>query len=152
MDVAEGVCVVVMFVIAVVVLYSIEEFVLYVDMVTFTVAFDEIVTEAIPVVEEVVTDVIWDGFVWGVVVVSFARVVVDDIVDENLADDDNEVDFDDVECLVLAIGFKYDVMFFVEGIGVLDSVLYFRGAERGVLDVDKSSEVNIGDEVVDDDL
>ena len=62
MDVAEGVCVVVMFVIAVVVLYSIEEFVLYVDMVTFTVAFDEIVTEAIPVVEEVVTDVIRDGF------------------------------------------------------------------------------------------
>ena len=83
---------------------------------------------------------------------SFARVVVADIVDENLADDDNKVDFDDVECLVLAIGFKYDVMFFVEGIGVLDSVLYFRGAERGVLDVDKSSEVNIGDEVVDDDL
>ena len=83
---------------------------------------------------------------------SFARVVVDDIVDENLADGDNEVDFDDVEYLVLAIGFKYNVMFFVVGIRVLDSVLYFRGVERGVLDVDKSSEVNIGDVVVDDDL
>ena len=83
---------------------------------------------------------------------SFARVVVDDIVDENLADGDNEVDFDDVEYLVLAIGFKYDVMLFVVKIEVLDSVLYFRGVERGVLDVDKSSEVNIGDVVVDDDL
>lgn len=83
---------------------------------------------------------------------SFARVVVDDIVDENLADDDNEVDFKDVKCSVLAIGFKYDVMLFVVKIEVLDSVLYFRGVERGVLDVDKSSEVNIGDVVVDDDL
>ena len=83
---------------------------------------------------------------------SFARVVVDDIVDKNLADDDNEVDFDDVEYLVLAIGFKYDVMLFVVKIGFLDSVLYFRGVERGILDVDKSSEVNIGDVVVDDDL
>ena len=44
---------------------------------------------------------------------SFARVVVDDIVDENLADDDNEVDFNGVKCSVLAIGFKYDVMLFV---------------------------------------
>ena len=83
---------------------------------------------------------------------SFARVVVDDIVDKNLADDDNEVDFDDVEYLVLAIGFKYDVMLFVVKIGFLDSVLYFRGVERGILDVDKSSEVNIVDVVVDDDL
>ena len=43
-------------------------------------------------------------------------------------------------------------MLFVVKIGFLDSVLYFRGVERGVLDVDKSSEVNIGDVVVDDNL
>ena len=43
-------------------------------------------------------------------------------------------------------------MLFVVKIEVLDSVLYFRGVERGILDVDKSSEVNIGDVVVDDDL
>ena len=63
MDVAEGVCVVFMFVIEVAVLVPIEEFVLYVDVVTFAIAFDEIVTEAIPVVDKVVIDVIRDEFV-----------------------------------------------------------------------------------------
>ena len=63
MDVAEGVCVVVKFVIEVVVLVPIEESVLYVDVVTFAIAFDEIVTEAIPVVDKVVIDVIRDEYV-----------------------------------------------------------------------------------------
>lgn len=59
MDVAEGVCVVVMFVIEVVVLVPIEEFVLYDDVVTFAIAFDEIATK----VDEVVIEVIRDEFV-----------------------------------------------------------------------------------------
>ena len=63
MDVAEGACVVVMFVIEVVVLVPMEEFVLYVDVVTFAIAFDEIVSDAIPVVDKVVIDVIRDEFV-----------------------------------------------------------------------------------------
>ena len=62
-DVAEGVCVVVKFVIEVVALVPIEEFVLYDDMVRFAIAFDVIVTEAIPVVDKVVIDVIRDEFV-----------------------------------------------------------------------------------------
>ena len=59
MDVAEGVCVVVMFVFEVVVLVPMEEFVLYDDVVTFAIAFDEIATE----VDEVVIEVIRDEFV-----------------------------------------------------------------------------------------
>lgn len=58
-DDAEGVCVVVMFVIEVVVLVPIEEFVLDDDVVTFAIAFDEIATE----VDEVVIEVIRDEFV-----------------------------------------------------------------------------------------
>ena len=58
-DVAEGVCVVVMFVFEVVVLVPIEEFVLDDDVVTFAIAFDEIATE----VDEVVIEVIRDEFV-----------------------------------------------------------------------------------------